>query len=473
MNLPANFPVIASSGSGARADRSAPDEAAATKFGDMIAPKSGKGAQKSANQHADDRKTTWSWTRIELPNSRIEWSQDTDAEPTDLADDETVGASASVENTDEPAEEAETHGQWSPDGKRTVEAGNEAETGERAELPPVIGAEPEAAPPEEGTDGTAEEWDPLAAQSMAAAGAQTPLPVQGDGEFRQGAASAAGEDRRLDPRLAARERSSTIGERTTHGPERAETTMREAGRPAIADGERLSQRGGVASDSRAAEARQAVQFRADQAQKRDDQLRPDPFAQRVTVVASQTTPVTSPAPAMTHLVLSSASSQVVTAIREDIGEASRAALASIEAQEASGTRNRPVHTLQIQLQPADLGRVNARLSIEGTQLRVELQVETEQARAALSKDADSILKALKAAGFEIDRVTIQQAQPASNTAPTGNQERGAASFAAQGNGADESGSQGNQRGTGHQTGHAPQEGHDGASQHDTRGGLFI
>jgi chemotaxis protein MotD len=471
MNLPANFPVIASSGSGARADRSAPDEAAATKFGDMIAPKSGQGAQKSANQHADDRKTTWSWTRIELPNSRIEWSRDADAEPTDLADDETVGAS--VENTDEPAEDVETHGQWSPDGKRTVEAGNEAETGERAELPPAIETEPEAAPPEEGKDETAEERDPLAAQSMVTAGAQSPLPVQGDGESRQGAVAAAGEDRRLVPRLVARERSSAIGERTVQGAERAETTMREAGRPAMADGERLSQRGGAEGDSRPAEARLAVQSRADQAQKRDDQVRPDPFAQRVTVVASQTTPVMPPAPALTSVGLSSASTQVVTAIREDVGEASRAALASIEAQEANGARNRPVHTLQIQLQPADLGRVNARMSLEGTQLRVELQVETEQARAALSRDADSILKALKAAGFEIDRVTIQQAQPAANTAPTGNQDRGAASFAAQGNGADESGSQGNQRGTGHQTGHAPQEGHDGASQHDTRGGLFI
>lgn len=471
MNLPANFPVIASSGTGARADRSAPDEAATTKFGDMIAPKSGKVAQKAADQHADDRKTSWSWTRIELPKSRIEWSPDADAEPTDLADDETVGAS--IENTDEPAEEVETQGQWSPGEKRTVEPGDEAETGERAELPSAIAAEPETAPPEEGTDGTAEERDPLAARSMAAAGPQSPIPVQGDGESRQGAASVAGEERRLDPRPAARERSSAIGERTAHRAERAETAMREAGRPAMADGERLSQRGGVEGDSRAPEARQAVQTRTDQAQKRGDQLRPDLFAQRVTVVASQTAPVTPPSPPMTHVGLSGASTQVVTAIREDIGEASRAALASMEAQEASGARNRPVHTLQIQLQPADLGRVNARMSIEGTQLRVEIQVETEQARAALTKDADSILKALKAAGFEIDRVTIQQAQPASNAAPTGNQERGAASFAALGHGADESGSQGNQRGTGHQAGHAPQEGHDGASQHDTRGGLFI
>ena len=49
------------------------------------------------------------------------------------------------------------------------------------------------------------------------------------------------------------------------------------------------------------------------------------------------------------------------------------------------------------------------------------QVETEQARASLTKDADSILKALKAAGFEIERVTVQQAQPASNTAQAGTQ----------------------------------------------------
>lgn len=472
MNLPANLPAIASPGSATRADRAAQNDAGPMKFDDMLEKKPGKGAQGTADEHADSRKTTWSWTRIELAKNRMELSGGTDAaavdpSPSEGADAEKIHASS--EDTDDTSTEGWTGqtqegGQLWPDGEPVGATADEVATGGHNDQPPAT----------EGPDRVVDERDLGAAHAggrLAASDEQRQLPVQGDGGSRQGAAMAAGEDRRLDPRLAARERSSSISDRA-RGAERGEPMMREANRPAPMDGERPSQRPGVEGDVRTTEPRSAILSRVD-GQKREDLLRADPFAQRVRVVASQSTPFAPPAPALASLGLSNASAQVVAAIREDVGEASRAAVASIEAQETAGARNRPVHTLQIQLQPADLGRVNARMSIDGSQLRVELQVETEQARASLTKDADSILKALKAAGFEIERVTVQQAQPASNTAQAGTQERGAGSFVAQDGGADESGSQGNQRGAGNHAGHGPQEGQDGASQGDTRGGLFI
>lgn len=475
MNLPANLPVIASAGTAARADRSAQDEAAAAKFDDMLAPKSGKGARESASEDADSRKTTWSWTRIELPKNRMEWSAATDQTAGDpvaeeAADAETPQAGAN-DGKEAPNED------WSSESQDTEQPGSivqitgmpedEATAGQQAVRLSADAGDPNSAHPED-PDQEAREVGRTSAQVAeltAAMDAQTRQPLSGEVESRQGAAIVAGEDRRLDPRLTARERLSSTADRS-------ETALREATRAAPADGERLSPRSGLQDGMRTTEGQSSALSRSE-GRMRDEQMRPDPFAQRVTVVASQTAPLTPPTPALASLGLSNASMQVVSAIRQDVGEASRAAMASIEAQDVASGRNQPVKTLQIQLQPADLGRVNARMSIDGSQLRVELQVETEQARAALAKDADSILKALKSAGFEIERVTIQQAQPASNAAQPGTQERGAASFAAQGGGADESGSQGNQRGTGNHAGHAPQEGHDGASQMDTRGGLFI
>lgn len=87
-----------------------------------------------------------------------------------------------------------------------------------------------------------------------------------------------------------------------------------------------------------------------------------------------------------------------------------------------GEAGRMVQTLKIQLQPAELGLVTARLRIVADQLTVDLQVENAEARHRLSTDSESIVKALRSLGYDIDRVTVQQSAPGgqSNTATGGN-----------------------------------------------------
>lgn len=70
----------------------------------------------------------------------------------------------------------------------------------------------------------------------------------------------------------------------------------------------------------------------------------------------------------------------------------------------------PVSSLRIQLNPAELGMVTARLIASGSQLEIELRVESNDARQKLAHDADAIVKALRGIGYDIDRVTIQQVQ---------------------------------------------------------------
>lgn len=209
------------------------------------------------------------------------------------------------------------------------------------------------------------------------------------------------------------------------------------------------------------------------AQLRQEARNSDPLAQRVTVLSNQSIPVAPPAPALAQLSQSLPSSQVVNALREETQAVSRAAAAAMEAQDAGSTRSRPLHTIQIQLQPHDLGRVTARMTMEGNQLHVELRVETSQARAQLTNDADSILKSLKASGFEIDRVSIQQVQPGNNPATTTGQERGGNPMASQQSSSDEASGQRRQNSFGDSGANDLQEGNDGTHQKVDRGGLFI
>ena len=74
-----------------------------------------------------------------------------------------------------------------------------------------------------------------------------------------------------------------------------------------------------------------------------------------------------------------------------------------------------VHSLKIQLHPAELGMVTADLRFAGDQLSVVLQVETAEAYHRLNGDTDTIVKAFRALGYEIDQVAIQQPQPVSQT----------------------------------------------------------
>ena len=127
---------------------------------------------------------------------------------------------------------------------------------------------------------------------------------------------------------------------------------------------------------------------------------------RVTVLAAATVPAPAPAGAQ---VLGPTAAGLVSEIAADPG------WRATQQAEAAARAARPgaVHSLRIQLQPVELGMVTARLTRSGAQMSIEIQVESNDARQRLSQDSDQIVRALKAAGIEVDKVTIQQAPQAS------------------------------------------------------------
>ncbi|MDN2567248.1 flagellar hook-length control protein FliK, partial [Aquibium sp. A9E412] len=113
-----------------------------------------------------------------------------------------------------------------------------------------------------------------------------------------------------------------------------------------------------------------------------------------------------PAPAQAALAGASPSAQAVAgAMASDPGW--RAALAQ-SGQPAGRTPG--VQALHIQLHPAELGSVIARLRLVGDRLSVDIEVETGGAQSRLASDSDAIAKALRSLGFEVDRITVQQGQ---------------------------------------------------------------
>lgn len=91
------------------------------------------------------------------------------------------------------------------------------------------------------------------------------------------------------------------------------------------------------------------------------------------------------------------------------------------AEPAPGTARTPnfasgVNTLRIQLHPAEFGMVTARLTAVGSQLEIEIRVESNDARQRLANDSDAIVKALRAAGLDVEKVTIQQGNTSSANA---------------------------------------------------------
>lgn len=76
----------------------------------------------------------------------------------------------------------------------------------------------------------------------------------------------------------------------------------------------------------------------------------------------------------------------------------------------------PAHLLKIELHPAELGVVTASLRLSSGQLSIELKPDSHEAHRKLSSDTDTIVKALRGLGFDVDRITVLQPQIAP-TAP--------------------------------------------------------
>ncbi|MDF1601666.1 flagellar hook-length control protein FliK [Mesorhizobium sp. YIM 152430] len=161
---------------------------------------------------------------------------------------------------------------------------------------------------------------------------------------------------------------------------------------------------------------------------------PDMSARPVATLSVQTVPAFAAG-------LQGPSQTVLGAIRDEVPELARPA-AAIAGQPRTAE---PMRVLKIQLHPLELGVVTARLSLQGGEMRVELQTETREAASRLAVDSNEIAKALRGLGIEIDRVTVTQ-QPSGNMQPHGQQagsERSGERFANEG---DAGGRQSGQRG---------------------------
>lgn len=87
--------------------------------------------------------------------------------------------------------------------------------------------------------------------------------------------------------------------------------------------------------------------------------------------------------------------------------------------------NGPVKTLQIQLQPLELGVVTVHLRLEGDTMKVEMKAESQTTADLLSTDSDTLRKALQAAGIGRDvsvSVTVADKGGAQVSTPNGQQQ---------------------------------------------------
>lgn len=134
--------------------------------------------------------------------------------------------------------------------------------------------------------------------------------------------------------------------------------------------------------------------------------KPDPVSARVNVL--NFTAAAAPVPAAPP-VLGTTAASLIAAIEAD----GTWRMATPDPTAPTGSRGTAapagVNTLRIQLQPAELGMVTARLVASGSQLSVEIQVESNDARQRLANDSEAIVKALRAVGYDVEKVTIQQA----------------------------------------------------------------
>lgn len=102
---------------------------------------------------------------------------------------------------------------------------------------------------------------------------------------------------------------------------------------------------------------------------------------------------------------------VVEALVAKAPLAQSAMVAHMPTQSASSG---PMQSLKIQLHPAELGMVTARLRVTDGQLSIEVEVETSEAYNRLSGENEAIARALRSHGISVDQVVIQAPQAQAN-----------------------------------------------------------
>ena len=206
-----------------------------------------------------------------------------------------------------------------------------------------------------------------------------------------------------------------------------------------------------------------------------DDIKPEPGrGAKVTILGEQSIPAPALAPTTTAAAF-------VDTLAGDAGW--RAAVRDVAPMQHASAHSSPapVYTLKLQLHPAELGVVTANLRFAGEQLSIEIQVENTEAYHRLSSDSDTIIKSLRAMGYEIDQVTVQQPQQAvnsnaraeSNTGAQSGMQRDGQSFASgnSGGNGDRLGGQG----AGRERGNGGQHRDSGGQPRQDRGerGLYI
>lgn len=76
-------------------------------------------------------------------------------------------------------------------------------------------------------------------------------------------------------------------------------------------------------------------------------------------------------------------------------------------EDAALRRATPSQVLQIELVPADLGRVQVRIALKDNQLLVDLSVESGKAAGMIEQDKHKLIGELTSAGYAVDRLTVK------------------------------------------------------------------
>lgn len=198
------------------------------------------------------------------------------------------------------------------------------------------------------------------------------------------------------PQRAQAERGVS-GIRTDTRPERAALIM---------DGSRTAQ----TDSAPAAAEKPAPDLSASLPDQRPEETFHEKHPERVTVTSVQTFA----APASVNVNPTVAALVEVLAGEEGARQTqSLQSAASFSAPKPSG----PAQTLRIELHPAELGMISARLHLSGNQLMVEIIPDTHEGWHRLSSDSETITRAMRDLGFDIGKVTILQ--PSATATPAG------------------------------------------------------
>jgi hypothetical protein len=101
--------------------------------------------------------------------------------------------------------------------------------------------------------------------------------------------------------------------------------------------------------------------------------------------------------------------QIADRIFAEVGAAAGGRALAASPAGPAGNPAAPVRVLHIELQPADLGTIEVRLSLKQDALELKLEASRAESAALISRDKDALAGMLRSAGYLIDGLTVQVA----------------------------------------------------------------